>query len=47
MAATEHSRPNRHEICDGVVSIADELLLLVSVSLELWEEEDFLEIVRD
>jgi hypothetical protein len=28
MAATEHSGPNGHEVCNGMVSIADELAIV-------------------
>lgn len=29
MAAAEHSGPNGHEVCNGVVSIADEFLKVI------------------
>lgn len=31
MATTEHGCAERHEVCDGMVAIADELGVLVSV----------------
>lgn len=32
MAAAEHSCADGHEVCDGVVAIANELSMLVSIS---------------
>jgi hypothetical protein len=36
MAAAEHSGPNGHEVCNGVVSIADELAIVSEDWEILW-----------
>jgi hypothetical protein len=46
MAATEHSGPNGHEVCNGVISIADELAVVSELLRVQWARlRHFLQVV--